>query len=95
MCRGDCSTSLVCWPPSDQTSGSDLGPELHYGRNAEYVQALTIACEPHFLKLAASQLRDHQHLKNEFFLRQRTSHPISEITEVESLSVSNLKLVNT
>jgi hypothetical protein len=95
MCRGSCSTSLVCWPLSeDQTSGIDLGPELHYRRNADYVQALT-ACEPHFLKLATSQHRDHQHLKNEFFMRQRTSHPISEITEVESLSVSNLKLVNT
>lgn len=81
-------------PSEDQTSGIDLGSELHYRRNAEYARAL-MACEPHFLKLATSQHRDRQHLKNEFFMRQRTSHPISEITEVESLSVSNLKLVHT
>ena len=87
----DCSTSSEHWPLlEDQTSGIDLGPELHYPRNVEYARSLT-ACEPHFLKLATSQSWGHQHLKNEFFLRQRTSHPISEITEIESLPVSNLK----
>lgn len=74
----------------DPTSGIDLGPELHYPRNAEYAQAL-LACELHFLNLARSQDGGHQHLKNEFFMRQRIIHPISEITEVESLSVSHLK----
>ena len=91
LLEGDCSPSSEPWPLlEDQTSGIDLGPELHYPRNVEYAQSL-MTCEPHFLKLATSQSWGHQHFENEFFLRQRTIHPISEITEVESLLVSNLK----